>query len=356
MGVCASAAPGACRCSAQSAATARRFGLASVSSSEDGRPQRGLGAGVEPCGAAARRGRPRADSRAIRKSAAKPKSPTPLMRASGGEPAKGRARRARGRTGVSVASAKPARQRRSAMSASADRRSTPSRRCEVSVPGGAFWCEDRPFTLRETRRCQWRFRDRVYNPWREGKRSNWRIGASGQRAPYRPHDPQTQGCVMRRRHFAPDRDLARCRRPCQDPRQDSRRDREGRGRGAPHSDRLERDSPAVRQKRRLQGRNRSDRDFEERFPSTAKAERRFRSFARSSCAAVRQDRPRTGDALRMAGLRAPSAPPANEDEAGARWSCVRFADLIAHNAEGRPRATRIGIASDGVWHYFWSED
>ncbi|KAF0131085.1 MAG: hypothetical protein FD148_1575, partial [Methylocystaceae bacterium] len=26
------------------------------------------------------------------------------------------------------------------------------------------------------------------------------------------------------------------------------------------------------------------------------------------------------------------------------------------NAEGKPRATRIGIGSDGVWHYFWSED
>jgi hypothetical protein len=51
----------------------------------------------------------------------------------------------------------------------------------------------------------------------------------------------------------------------------------------------------------------------------------------------------------------PSAP-ANEDETHARWSCVRFADLARSNAEGRPRATRIGIASDGVWHYFWSED
>ncbi len=50
------------------------------------------------------------------------------------------------------------------------------------------------------------------------------------------------------------------------------------------------------------------------------------------------------------------APPANEDDARARWACVRFADLGRSNAEGRPRVTRIGIASDGVWHYFWSED
>ncbi len=49
-------------------------------------------------------------------------------------------------------------------------------------------------------------------------------------------------------------------------------------------------------------------------------------------------------------------PPANEEDAQARWRCVRFADLSRSNAEGRPRATRIGIASDGVWHYFWSED
>ncbi len=49
-------------------------------------------------------------------------------------------------------------------------------------------------------------------------------------------------------------------------------------------------------------------------------------------------------------------PPANVDDARARWACVRFRDLARSNAEGRPRATRIGIASDGVWHYFWSED
>lgn len=51
----------------------------------------------------------------------------------------------------------------------------------------------------------------------------------------------------------------------------------------------------------------------------------------------------------------PSAP-ANEDDARARWSCVRFADLARANAEGKPRPARLGIASDGVWHYFWSEN
>lgn len=49
-------------------------------------------------------------------------------------------------------------------------------------------------------------------------------------------------------------------------------------------------------------------------------------------------------------------PPANEDAARDRWACVRFADLARSNAEGKPRPTRIAIASDGVWHYFWSED
>ena len=48
--------------------------------------------------------------------------------------------------------------------------------------------------------------------------------------------------------------------------------------------------------------------------------------------------------------------PASEDEALARWRCVRFSDLMRSNAEGRPRATRIGVAADGVCHYFWSED
>jgi hypothetical protein len=50
-----------------------------------------------------------------------------------------------------------------------------------------------------------------------------------------------------------------------------------------------------------------------------------------------------------------SVPPADADEASARWACVRFADLARANAEGRPRPARVGIAADGVWHYFWSE-
>jgi hypothetical protein len=49
-------------------------------------------------------------------------------------------------------------------------------------------------------------------------------------------------------------------------------------------------------------------------------------------------------------------PPSSDEETRLRWRCVRFKDLPRSNAEGRPRATRIGIASDGVWHYFWSED
>jgi len=40
----------------------------------------------------------------------------------------------------------------------------------------------------------------------------------------------------------------------------------------------------------------------------------------------------------------------------AQWACVRFADLARSNAEGKPRPMKLGIASDGVWHYFWSED
>jgi hypothetical protein len=50
------------------------------------------------------------------------------------------------------------------------------------------------------------------------------------------------------------------------------------------------------------------------------------------------------------------SPPASEEEAQARWACVRFADLERSNREGKPRPARIGVASDGVWHYFWSED
>lgn len=45
----------------------------------------------------------------------------------------------------------------------------------------------------------------------------------------------------------------------------------------------------------------------------------------------------------------------SDRELRARWRCVRFADLARSNAEGRPRPMRIGVASDGVWHYFWSE-
>ena len=40
----------------------------------------------------------------------------------------------------------------------------------------------------------------------------------------------------------------------------------------------------------------------------------------------------------------------------AQWACVRFADLARSNAEGKPRPMKLGVASDGVWHYFWSED
>ena len=48
--------------------------------------------------------------------------------------------------------------------------------------------------------------------------------------------------------------------------------------------------------------------------------------------------------------------PADEAQIRARWKCVRFADLTRSNSDGRPRPMRIGVASDGVWHYFWSED
>ncbi|PPD42668.1 MAG: hypothetical protein CTY15_11960 [Methylocystis sp.] len=48
--------------------------------------------------------------------------------------------------------------------------------------------------------------------------------------------------------------------------------------------------------------------------------------------------------------------PATNEATLARWACVRFADLARSNAEGKPRPMRVGIASDGVWHYFWSED
>lgn len=48
--------------------------------------------------------------------------------------------------------------------------------------------------------------------------------------------------------------------------------------------------------------------------------------------------------------------PKTEMELLEQWSCVRFADLKESNRLGRPRVMRIGIAADGVWHYFWSED
>jgi hypothetical protein len=38
----------------------------------------------------------------------------------------------------------------------------------------------------------------------------------------------------------------------------------------------------------------------------------------------------------------------------AMLSCVRFADLGRSDASGRPTPMRIGIGSDGTWHYFWS--
>jgi hypothetical protein len=53
--------------------------------------------------------------------------------------------------------------------------------------------------------------------------------------------------------------------------------------------------------------------------------------------------------------RAPAAP-AGENEWRALWRCVRFADLVRSNADGRPHVMRLGVGADGVWHYFWSED
>jgi len=47
--------------------------------------------------------------------------------------------------------------------------------------------------------------------------------------------------------------------------------------------------------------------------------------------------------------------PGDEEAARAIWSCVRFADLALSNAEGRPHVMRLGIAADGVWHYFWND-
>lgn len=51
-----------------------------------------------------------------------------------------------------------------------------------------------------------------------------------------------------------------------------------------------------------------------------------------------------------------SVTPTTVGELRAIWSCVRFSDLARSNAEARPHAMRLGIAADGVWHYFWSEE
>ena len=55
----------------------------------------------------------------------------------------------------------------------------------------------------------------------------------------------------------------------------------------------------------------------------------------------------------MAGV---SAPPANEAEERAQWSCVRFFDFARARERGRPKTMRLGFGADGVWHYFWSEE
>jgi hypothetical protein len=49
--------------------------------------------------------------------------------------------------------------------------------------------------------------------------------------------------------------------------------------------------------------------------------------------------------------------PLTGDEEGwlALWRCVRFADLAAHDAKGRPLIQRAGIGADGTWHYLWAE-
>ncbi len=47
---------------------------------------------------------------------------------------------------------------------------------------------------------------------------------------------------------------------------------------------------------------------------------------------------------------------AHEATTPAQWACVRFADLARANSEGKPRPMKLGVAEDGVWHYFWSED
>lgn len=51
-------------------------------------------------------------------------------------------------------------------------------------------------------------------------------------------------------------------------------------------------------------------------------------------------------------------PPADPspDERQVMLACVRFADLGRSDATGRPPPMRVGVSSDGVWHYFWSVD
>ena len=51
----------------------------------------------------------------------------------------------------------------------------------------------------------------------------------------------------------------------------------------------------------------------------------------------------------------PPADPSPE-ERQIMLACVRCADLGRSDAAGRPPPMRVGIASDGVWHYFWSAD
>ena len=53
-------------------------------------------------------------------------------------------------------------------------------------------------------------------------------------------------------------------------------------------------------------------------------------------------------------LRPPADP--TPDERQTMLACVRFADLGRADKAGRPPPMRIGIAADGVWHYFWSAD
>ena len=132
MGVRASAARSLLRWSVQSAALAGSS-FASVSSSEAAGFKGPSAAASSLAAAAARRGRPRTASLTIRKSAVKPKSPTPVMRAStGSEPHRPIQERVRKKS-VSVASAAPRRSRRSVSMACAERRSAAS---SVSAPSG----------------------------------------------------------------------------------------------------------------------------------------------------------------------------------------------------------------------------